>query len=96
MASHRPQHLGYAPRQGWAPAGALAPEIVALAEEERGYQFSDTNPQDNYPNELDKYRQMMDEQGQDYGQDNEELFEIAMHEQQYLDYKSGVRSEAAL
>lgn len=72
--------------------GELAPEIVELAKE-KGLEFSDTNPQDNYPDELDKYRQMMDENGWDYGEDDEELFEIAMHERQYLDYRSGVAKQ---
>ena len=36
---------------------------------------------------------MMDEKGWDYGEDDEELFELAMHERQYLDYKSGIAKE---
>ena len=68
--------------------GTLAPEIKALAKE-KGYEFSTTNPQDNYPNELPKYRQLMEEKGWDFGPDDEELFEYAMHERQYIDYKSG-------
>ncbi|MBR5063434.1 MAG: oxaloacetate decarboxylase, partial [Bacteroidales bacterium] len=35
----------------------------------------------------------MDEKGWDYGEDDEELFELAMHERQYLDYRSGVAKE---
>ena len=31
----------------------------------------------------------MDENGWDYGQDNEELFELAMHPEQYRPFKSG-------
>lgn len=31
----------------------------------------------------------MDENGWDYGQDDEELFELAMHPEQYRNYKSG-------
>ena len=46
-------------------------------------------PQDNYPDELPKYRKMMEEKGWDVGQDEEELFELAMHERQYIDYKEG-------
>ncbi len=72
--------------------GELAPEIIALAKEQ-GEEFTDTNPQDNYPDELDKFRKMMDEEGWDYGEDNEELFEFAMHEQQYRDYRSGIAKE---
>ena len=78
-------HMGRLP-------GALAPEIVALAKE-KGLEFTDCNPQDNYPDELPKFRKMMDEEGWDYGEDDEELFEMAMHERQYRDYRSGVAKE---
>ena len=69
--------------------GTLAPEILELAKE-KGYEFFTGTPQDNYPDELPKYRKMMEEEGWDCGQDDEELFEMAMHERQYRDYKSGV------
>ena len=72
--------------------GPLAPEIIALAKE-KGMEFQTGNPQDNYPNELPKFRQMMKEEGWDCGQDDEELFELAMHERQYRDYRSGVAKE---
>jgi pyruvate carboxylase subunit B len=72
--------------------GPLAPEIIELAKE-KGHEFSTGNPQDNYPDELPKFRKMMDENGWDYGEDDEELFELAMHERQYLDYKSGIAKE---
>ena len=72
--------------------GPLAPEIIDLAKE-KGLEFSTGNPQDNYPDELPKFRKMMDEEGWDYGQDEEELFEMAMHERQYRDYKSGIAKE---
>ena len=72
--------------------GPLAPEIIELAKE-KGMEFQTGNPQDNYPDELPKYRKMMDEKGWDYGEDDEELFELAMHERQYLDYRSGVAKE---
>ena len=72
--------------------GTLAPEIVALAKE-KGMEFYTGNPQDEYPDELPKFRKMMDEEGWDYGQDDEELFELAMHERQYRDYKSGIAKE---
>ena len=68
--------------------GPLAPEIVELAQE-KGYEFFDGVPQDNYPDELPKYRAMMEERGWDVGEDEEELFELAMHERQYIDYKEG-------
>ena len=72
--------------------GALAPEIVALAKE-KGLEFYEGNPQDAFPDELPKFRQMMKEEGWDEGQDHEELFEFAMHERQYRDYRSGVAKE---
>ncbi len=74
-------------RTGKLP-GTLAPEIVALAKQ-NNFEFFNGVPQDNYPNELDKYRKEMDENGWDYGQDDEELFELAMHDRQYRDYKAG-------
>ena len=72
--------------------GALAPEIVALAKE-KGLELYEGNPQDAFPDELPKFRQMMKEEGWDEGQDQEELFEFAMHERQYRDYRSGVAKE---
>ena len=72
--------------------GELAPEVVALAKE-KGLEFSTGNPQDNYPDELPKFRKMMEEEGWDVGQDEEELFEFAMHERQYRDYRSGIAKE---
>ena len=78
-------------RMGTLP-GKLAPEIVALAKE-KGMEFYTGNPQDMYPDELPKFRQMMKDEGWDCGQDDEELFELAMHERQYRDYRSGVAKE---
>ncbi|MBO4263570.1 MAG: oxaloacetate decarboxylase [Bacteroidales bacterium] len=78
-------------RMGKLP-GPLAPEIVALAEEQ-GLEFYTGNPQDAYPDELPKFRKMMQEEGWDCGEDEEELFELAMHERQYRDYRSGVAKE---
>ena len=68
--------------------GEVAPEIKKLAEQQ-GRIFSDTDPQTNYPDELDKYKKLMMEKGWDLGQDDEELFEYAMHPSQYEAYKSG-------
>ena len=68
--------------------GTLAPEIVELAKE-KGYEFFTDTPQDHYPDELPKYRKLMEEKGWDVGEDAEELFEYAMHPTQYIDYKSG-------
>jgi len=52
--------------------GALAPEIIALAKE-KGYEFTDEDPQKNYPDQLDEYRKEMTENSWDFGQDDEEL-----------------------
>ncbi len=78
-------------RMGSLP-GPLDPEIVALAAQ-KGFEFYTGNPQDEFPDELDHFRIMMDQEGWDCGQDDEELFEFAMHERQYRDYKSGVAKE---
>ena len=72
--------------------GELAPEIVAIAKE-KGEEFYTGNPQDMYPDELPKFRKMMDEEGWDYGQDDEEFLNMAMFERQYRDYRSGVAKE---
>ena len=72
--------------------GKLAPEIIEKAERE-GRKFFDGNPQDNYPDQLDKYRKMMLEKQWDKGTDDEELFEYAMHPAQYEAYKSGKAKE---
>ena len=78
-------------RMGKLP-GPLAPEIVELAKQ-KGMEFYTGNPQDEYPDELPKFRQMMKDEGWDCGQDDEELFELAMHERQYRDYRSGIAKE---
>jgi len=69
--------------------GPLSGEIIALAKE-KGMEFHTENPQDNYPDELPRFREMMLQEGWDPGQDDEELFEFAMHERQYRDYRSGL------
>lgn len=68
--------------------GELAPEIKEKAEKE-GRKFFTGNPQENYPDALDKFRLLMKDKGWDMGQDDEELFEYAMHPAQYEAYKSG-------
>ncbi len=75
--------------------GEVAPEIVELAKE-KGYEFTTTDPQSFYPDALDKYIKEMEELGWERGEDDEELFEFAMHERQYRDYKSGVAKERFL
>lgn len=68
--------------------GEIADELKKLAAEQ-GREFFDGDPQDLQPDALDEYRAKMAEQGWDTGQDDEELFEYAMHPQQYEAYKSG-------
>ena len=68
--------------------GTIAPELVALAKE-KGFEFTDADPHTLLPNNLDEFKKEMDENGWEYGQDNEELFELAMHPEQYRNYKSG-------
>lgn len=68
--------------------GPLAPEIINLAEKQNR-EFYTGIPQDAYPEVLDKYRKEMKKNKWDFGENDEELFEFAMHETQYRDYKSG-------
>jgi len=72
--------------------GKLDDEIVQLAKS-KGLEFYTGNPQDEYPDALDTYRKEMDENGWEYGEDDEELFELAMHDRQYRDYKSGLAKD---
>lgn len=72
--------------------GELAPEIVELAKE-KGFDFYTDDPQMLYPNALPHFIEEMEKLGWDRGQDDEELFEFAMHEKQYREYKSGLAKE---
>ncbi len=72
--------------------GPLAPEIVELVKSQ-GKEFFTGNPQNEYPDALEGYRKEMKENNWDFGQDDEELFELAMHDRQYRDYKSGIAKE---
>ena len=75
--------------------GEVAPESVELAKE-KGFEFTDADPQSYYPDELDRFIKEMEENGWERGQDDEELFEFAMHETQYRDYKSGAAKKRFL
>lgn len=68
--------------------GTVDSELVALAKKQ-GREFTDANPHTLIPNALDEFKKEMDENGWDYGKDNEELFELAMHPEQYRNYRSG-------
>ena len=68
--------------------GTIDPELMELAQKQ-GREFTDADPHTLIPNALDDFKKEMDENGWDYGKDNEELFELAMHPEQYRNYKSG-------
>jgi len=72
--------------------GKLAPEIIDLAKK-NNLEFYTDNPQDAYPDQLPEYRKEMAENNWELGQDEEELFELAMHDRQYRDYKSGIAKQ---
>lgn len=55
-----------------------------------GKEFYAGTPQEAFPDELPQYREEMERNGWDFGQDDEELFELAIHDRQYRDYKSGI------
>ena len=68
--------------------GTIDQELVDLAAKQ-GREFTDADPHTLIDNALDSFRKEMDENGWEYGQDDEELFELAMHPEQYRNYKSG-------
>ena len=75
--------------------GEVAPEIVELAKE-KGFEFTTADPQSNYPDDLPRFIEEMKKNGWERGEDDEELFEFAMHESQYRDFKSGIAKERFL
>ena len=68
--------------------GTIDQELIDLAAKQ-GREFTDADPHTLLDNALDSFRKEMDENGWEYGQDDEELFELAMHPEQYRNYKSG-------
>jgi len=72
--------------------GELAPELVELAKSQ-GREFYEGAPQDLYPDDLENIKTEMKKEGWDFGQDDEELMEYAMHKAQYIAYKSGKAKE---
>ena len=68
--------------------GEICQELKDLAKQ-KGLDFTDADPHTLLKNNLEDFRKEMDENGWDYGQDEEELFELAMHPEQYRNYKSG-------
>lgn len=75
--------------------GEVAPEIKELAKE-KGFEFTDADPQSYYPDDLARFEKEMEDNGWERGEDDEELFEFAMHETQYRDYKSGAAKKRFL
>jgi len=72
--------------------GELDGEFFELAAKLNKTFYTGT-PQDAYPDALDKYRKEMKDNNWEEGPDDEELFEFAMHEGQYRDYKSGIAKQ---
>ena len=72
--------------------GPLAPEIIEIAKAQNK-EFYTGVPQEAYPDELDKYRAEMIEKGWETGENDEELFEFAMHDRQYRDMKDGTAKQ---
>jgi pyruvate carboxylase subunit B len=68
--------------------GEVGDELKQLAKQQ-GREFFEGDPQELQEDALDEFRKKMDEKGWETGEDDEELFEYAMHPTQYEDYKSG-------
>lgn len=68
--------------------GKVDQVLVDLAKE-KGYEFTDADPHTLLKNNLDDFKKEMQANGWDFGKDDEELFELAMHPEQYRNYKSG-------
>ncbi|WP_288318599.1 biotin/lipoyl-binding protein [Xylanibacter caecicola] len=75
--------------------GTIDEELVELAKK-KGYEFTDADPHTLIPDALDGFRKEMADNGWDCGQDDEELYELAMHPEQYRDYKSGMAKKRFL
>ncbi len=72
--------------------GKISDELKKLAAEQ-GREFFEGNPQELYEDCLVEKRKEMQEKGWDTGEDDEELFEYAMHPQQYEAFMSGKAKE---
>ena len=68
--------------------GKIDPELVELAKKQ-GREFTDADPHTLLKNALPDFIKEMEENGWERGQDDEELYELAMHPEQYRNYKSG-------
>ena len=68
--------------------GTIDPELKELAAKQ-GREFTDADPHTLLKNALPDFIKEMEENGWERGQDDEELYELAMHPEQYRNYKSG-------
>lgn len=75
--------------------GTIDQELVELAEKQ-GRQFTDADPHTLIPDALEGFKKEMQDNNWDFGEDDEELFELAMHPEQYRDYKSGMAKKRML
>jgi len=75
--------------------GTIDPELVELAKKQ-GREFTEADPHTLIPNALEGFKKEMKENNWDCGQDDEELYELAMHPEQYRDYKSGIAKKRFL
>lgn len=75
--------------------GTIDPELIELAKKQ-GREFTDADPHTLIPNALEDFKKEMRDNNWDFGQDDEELFELAMHPEQYRDYKSGIAKKRFL
>ena len=75
--------------------GTIDQQLIDLAAKQ-GREFTTADPHTLIPNALDDFRKEMADNGWDVGQDEEELYELAMHPEQYRDYKSGMAKKRFL
>ena len=68
--------------------GTIDSELKELAKKQ-GREFTDADPHTLLKNALPDFIEEMKQNGWDRGQDDEELYELAMHPEQYRNYKSG-------
>jgi len=68
--------------------GEIDSELVELAKKQNR-EFTDADPRSLLKDALPDFRKEMKENGWEEGKDEEELFELAMHPEQYRNYKSG-------
>lgn len=80
--------MGHDSGQERKSSGDIDPLFHELAAKQKR-EFTDADPHTLIPDALDTFRKEMADNGWDCGQDDEELFELAMHPEQYRSYKSG-------